>query len=199
MNRWLIGGIALMLTLMTANAQTLSLSYDDKDNGFGLLTDKPHEVKLNLLSTALFLQPEIAYDYTINTDMSVGARTSFSLKKDDGSYRDLVGDFQISPYFRWHFYKNSGGNAFRGFYVEANAAYAYMMDRPVYDSTHVSGVNQDKTQDYSNIGLGIGFGYRWITKGAWSFELGTTVGKYLLDNSPREVYTNAIFTIGKRF
>lgn len=201
MKKWILALTAVALASFGATAQTVSLSYDDGNNGFKLLTEKPHEVKLNLITSTVMLHPEVAYDYTINTDLSVGGRVSFNIKNDNDQADETLGNFQISPYVRWHFYKNTSGNALRGFYVEGNMAYTnytYVSNRilNVNDPEHIMTTEKSKANQF---GLGVGVGYRWITKGAWSFELGSVVGRNLLNNDAPNVYWNTIFSIGKRF
>lgn len=201
MKKWILALAVVALASFGASAQTVSLSYDDGNNGFKLLTEKPHEVKLNLITSTVMLHPEVAYDYTINTDLSVGGRVSFNIKNDNDQADETLGNFQISPYVRWHFYKNTSGNALRGFYVEGNMAYTnytYVSNRilNVNDPEHIMTTEKSKANQF---GLGVGVGYRWITKGAWSFELGSVVGRNLLNNDAPNVYWNTIFSIGKRF
>lgn len=201
MKKWILALTVVVLASFGATAQTVSLSYDDGNNGFRLLTEKPHEVKLNLITSTVMLHPEVAYDYTFNTDLSVGGRVSFNIKNDNDQADETLGNFQVSPYVRWHFYKNTSGNALRGFYVEGNMAYTnytYVSNRilNVNDPEHIMTTEKSKANQF---GLGVGAGYRWITKGAWSFELGSVVGRNLLNNDAPNVYWNTIFSIGKRF
>lgn len=201
MKKWILALTVVALASFGATAQTVSLSYDDGNNGFRLLTEKPHEVKLNLITSTVMLHPEVAYDYTVNTDLSVGGRVSFNIKNDNDQADETLGNFQVSPYVRWHFYKNTSGNALRGFYVEGNMAYTnytYVSNRilNVNDPEHIMTTEKSKANQF---GLGVGAGYRWITKGAWSFELGSVVGRNLLNNDAPNVYWNTIFSIGKRF
>lgn len=206
MKKWMLGLTAIALTALGASAQTVSLSYDDGNNGFKLLTEKPHEVKLNLLTSTVMLHPEVAYDYTINTDLSVGGRVSFNIKNKNDNAGETLGNFQVSPYVRWHFYKNTRGNALRGFYVEGNIAYTNYEVQTYYNALNaVSPVygkpieGKVETSSLNQLGLGVGIGYRWITKGAWSFELGALAGRNLISNDAPTAYWNTIFSIGKRF
>lgn len=203
MKKWLLALTAVALGSFSATAQTVSLSYDDGNDGFSLLTEKPHEVKLNLITTAILLHPEVAYDYTLNTDLSVGGRVSFNIKNDNDQAGETLGNFQISPYVRWHFYKNTSGNALRGFYVEGNIAYTNYEYKKVdysFDGYRPEELkNKVESSSLNQVGLGVGLGYRWITKGAWSFELGTLAGRNLISNDASTVYWNTIFSIGKRF
>lgn len=201
MKKWILALTVVALASFGATAQTVSLSYDDGNNGFRLLTEKPHEVKLNLITSTVMLHPEVAYDYTINTDLSVGGRVSFNIKNDNDQADETLGNFQISPYVRWHFYKNTSGNALRGFYVEGNMAYTnytYVSNRTL-NVNDPKGIMTTERSKANQFGLGVGAGYRWITKGAWSFELGAVAGRNLLNNDAPNVYWNTIFSIGKRF
>ncbi|MDO5017215.1 MAG: DUF3575 domain-containing protein [Porphyromonas sp.] len=188
-----------------SSSQSTSLSTSIKgDAVYELLDQKRHEFKINLLSTTINLHPEIAYDYTINQDLAVGSRLSFSINRDDYD-NNALGKFLLSPYFRWHFYKETKGNALRGFFVEANMAYTYnkVVTYEIHQTT--DGLDTEfhpvryEYDEGSAFGLGIGVGYKWITRRAWTFELGGYVGRNLNSSAPFGYYSNYVFSIGKRF
>ena len=63
MKKWLLALTVVALASFGASAQTVSLSYDDGNNGFKLLTEKPHEVKLNLITSTVMLHPGLRLHY----------------------------------------------------------------------------------------------------------------------------------------
>ena len=209
--RVILGVVALVACLVGVYAQhsssnSLYVSWSDGDHkgGYELLVRKPHEIKVNLLSSTLLLHPEISYDYTFNTEISAGARTAFSFDAV-GVPNAEMGRFQLSPYVRWHFYKETRRSALRGFFVEANMAYTYYNGigynpNVYYDNEGKMGYEiSDKESDGSGFGLGIGLGYKWITRRAWTFELGGIVGRNIVHPGPAVGYGNVVFSIGKRF
>lgn len=202
--------VALVTSIIGVNAQSsssksLSISWSDGSDVFETILLKPHEVKVNLVSSTLLLHPELAYDYTINPDLSVGSRLAFSIKAV-GIPNYELGNFQMSPYVRWHFYRASrSGNYLRGFFVEANMAYTYYSDYSYnpnikYDSGmgyEIPESAQDKNG--SAFGLGLGLGHKWVTKRAWTFELGGFIGRNIFHPEPAMMYGNLFLSIGKRF
>lgn len=209
--RLALGVVALATSFVgiyaqSSSSRSFSVSWSDGSDSnsfYELLDRKPQEVKVNLISTTMLLRPEIAYDYTFNQEISVGGRTSFTL--DNEGVSEALGKFQLSPYVRWHFYKETRGNALRGFYVEANMAYTYYDDiaynpNVYYDSEGKMGYEiTDKEGSGSAFGLGIGLGYKWITRRAWTFELGGFVGRNIVHPGHAPIYGNYVFSIGKRF
>lgn len=208
--RILIVLVALVTGITCAYAQSsssksFSVSWSDGgESAMDQLMFKPHEVKVNLLSSTLLLRPEVAYDYTINPDIAVGGRMAFSINSVGVPNAEL-GRFQLSPYVRWHFYKETRRNALRAFFVELNTAYTYY-DGIEYNPniSYESGMGysiseSDKERNGSALGLGIGIGYKWITRGAWTFELGAVFGRNLVHPEPAIWYGDYVFSIGKRF
>lgn len=175
-----------------SSSRSFSVSWSEGESSvYELLGRKPHEVKFNLFSTTLLLRPELSYDYTINPEVSVGSRLAFGFDTETG---DALGRFQLSPYVRWHFYKETRGNALRGFFVEANMAYTN------YDGTKTHMNEREVSESrVSAFGVGIGLGYRWITRRAWTFELGGVLGRNIVSPNAPSVYGNYVFSIGKRF
>lgn len=187
----------------SSSSRSVSISWSGSDNSaYERLVSRPHEVKLNLLSTALLFHPEIAYDYTLNPDISFGGRMAYSFDVV-GVPNSQMGKFTLSPYARWHFYKESRGNSLRGFFVEANLAYNYYDSSLMLKSIYVNGepvaLEEGQKGGVSAFGLGVGLGYRWVTTRDWTFELGCILGRNIVHSDPVSIYGNFVFSIGKRF
>lgn len=197
--------VSTLAFAQSSSSRSVSVLWSGDDpNGFDLLTSKPHEVKLSLLSSTLLLHPEVAYEYTFNLDLSAGARVGFSINAE-GVPNAMLGMFQLSPYARWHFYKETKGNALRGFFVELNTAYTYY-DGLSYNNNFAYNkgmghqiAESEKERRGSAFGFGVGSGYKWITKRAWTFELGGSIGRNLVHPEPAVYYGMYHFVIGKRF
>lgn len=187
-----------------AVAQKVSVNIEGLGTSFSPL-DKPHEVRLNLLSSTLFLHPEVSYEYAFNKELSAGARIAFAVPAV-GVPNSQLGVFSFLPYGRWHFYRSipssSSGTSVRGFFVELNLATCYYgkSDSSANkDYPNNTTYKLDRTPGFG-LGLGLGLGYKWITPKAWTFELGAYLGRdFVNPDESIPLYGNYLVSIGKRF
>lgn len=147
--------------------------------GWRLEKDTPilkNEVKLNLATTVITLNPEISYEHIFHEDFAIGASASISL--DGNSIYPT--NFAIMPYARWYL----GGNTTNmqkygtGLFVELN-----------------SSVHADNSNDFG-AGLGLAVGWKALTKNNWVAEVYTGLGRdFILDSA----YPRLGITVGRRF
>jgi len=131
-----------------------------------------NEVKLNLLSTAAFLYPEVTYERLLARDMGLGVSTAISLK---GSSYYI---FQLTPYFRGYFGKNPHAN----FFIEANMA--------------LTGIRSAKQQRHvADFGVGVAAGWRYLSSSGLVGEVYMGGGRTIDDR----FYPRFGVSIGKRF
>lgn len=176
--------IALFLSALTLNAQ------NDSDFVAEQIEKPHHEVKINAATTLLGLRPELAYEYIINQDISVGGRLSFSLDQDD---LPINGVFQAMPYFRWHFFNSNSrrGNAHRAIFLEVNTAYTHFPNESIREAEFKNG---------PAFGAGVGLGYKYISPGYWVFEATSMIGRNFAYPEGRSLFYGGFgLTIGKRF
>ncbi len=155
---------------------------------------KKNEVKLNLPMTIFSSFPEISYERILQEDISVGASFGFSLNNDDSD--DLK--MQFSPYFRWFFggSMESARKYAGGFFIEVNSA-VYSYEEEEYDELLIGGTHEPNKESRVGAGLGLGFGWKFVSKNNWCGEILLGAGKDFAhsDNG----YPRVGISIGKRF
>ncbi|MFN0257701.1 DUF3575 domain-containing protein [Pedobacter ureilyticus] len=185
-----------LLTLLFAGLTTLAIAQENK-NAKDTTSVNPkingnNELKLNLgYAVAGIL--ELNYERIIKDDMSIGVAALVGLE-DNVDYR-----FGIIPNFRIYF----GSKKASGFFVEGNAAVIGSRDyyydfSYTYNGTTYNQNNGETRRDYTNFGLGIAAGGKFLTKNGFVGEIYGGVGR-LFGNSNVEVYPRGGITIGKRF
>lgn len=161
-----------------------------------------HELKLNLGSSVFFAFPEVSYEYLLSEDMSVGGAMGFGFDTKDGDgYK-----FKATPFLRWFFgdwswFQSRGmKHPATGFFLEANGAVG---SRDIYTYEYI---------DYSSVyikektmvtgGMGLAFGWKYLSKNNWTGELFTGAGRnfnYDNDSNESKIYARIGISIGKRF
>lgn len=164
-------------------------------SAFSQQKHKTNELKLNMGTTIFVLYPEVSYERILNTDISVGASLGL------GTSTEFHQDFNFTPYFRWFF----GGNrdtmnkAGAGFFIEANSSVFYRLDEKW------SGYFNDKDdwevtysyERYFATGIGLGVGWKYVTKNNWVGELMVGGGRGFSDK--KDSYPRIGLSIGRRF
>lgn len=164
--------------------------------GWHLAKDAPaklNEVKLNLGTTIFGLYPELSYERIINEDFGVGASAGIGL----GS--DYIMNFAFTPYARWYF----GGNAANlqkygaGFFIEANGSlFSQRIQKTYFTSTDGYASVTSNSEDAFGAGLGLGIGWKYLSKNNWVGEFLLGVGRDFINEG---AYPRGGITIGKRF
>ena len=154
-----------------------------------------NEVRLNLNSSMLHdfhwgvvdLYPGISYERILSANFSVGASVGFFasriINNSNFHYSSQQG-FHFTPYFRWFFDRNRKGS---GFFIEANGSAFYysgsgtfegLVQRWIPSGMPGGGmipIWEHKTQEFSyahsDFGLGLGLGWKFLTKNNWVGEL----------------------------
>ncbi len=149
---------------------------------------KKNEVKVNLPVSIFGEFPEVSYERILQRDISLGASLGVSL--DGGDTYGLKAQF--TPYFRWFFGgdRESARKYAAGFFMEANASVFRRED-------HIVLGNAAPTKTETGGGLGLGIGWKYITKHNWVGEILLGVGKDF--SSSGDVYPHWGISIGKRF
>lgn len=134
----------------------------------------------------------ISYERVLNKDSGLGVNVLWYLNADveDGFQS------QISPYYRMYF----GAKYASGFFVEAFAPittskeYAYE-----YDFYYSYPVYNDKAADKTTVGLGIGFGGKWVARRNVVFEASIGVARRFGDGDFDNITAKGMLGIGYRF
>ncbi len=175
--------VAILLLGMAVWAQEQEKSFLSKKN----------EVKINLSSSIFASYPEISYERILHEDLSVGASLGFSLD-EDGNFAYIKSQF--TPYVRWFFGGNreSARKYAAGFFIEANAAVFSRKEEIYLHSYH-----SDRLKYETNIGagLGLGIGWKFVTKNNWCGQILLGGGKDFSNSG--DGYPRFGISIGKRF
>ncbi len=155
-----------------------------------------NEIHFNLLTSVLGL-PEINYERIMESNFSVGMSLMASL--DPYEKQNLRAAFL--PFGRLYFSNEYAA----GFYIEANGGLIIEKSRQYYyDYYNYSTPYSEYTQStstvntYSNFGLGVAIGYKFLTKNNWVGDIFAGAGR-VFGESNIDAYPRVGITIGKRF
>ena len=164
---------------------------------------KYHEVRLNLFALPVASELSAEYEYATTPNLSIGCTMSAYIG-DKSACRLFFPTFGVMPYGRWYF----GGNWFSiaspnaGFLIEVNSAIGY------YDklkNVYYSGnwLNLERTVENvrgTSFGIGLGAGFKYVTRKGWSAEVSLRMGRNLVKASNRNGgYIYPAISVGYRF
>lgn len=192
-----------LLSFFLATAATMSFAQDGKTNkqnakleiqkrADSLGQGGNNEIKLNLLNTVLGLA-ELDYERLIADNQGIGLAVAVSVT--DKRVYDENYKYIISPYYRVYFGKQKAN----GFFVEANASVIsvdqerYMYNPGNYTVTRL----EDKT--YTNFGLGVAVGFKFLTRNGILGELLLGGGRVMGKETFSGGYPRLGVSLGKRF
>ncbi|WAC40251.1 hypothetical protein [Pedobacter sp. SL55] len=151
-----------------------------------------NEIKLNLLNTVLGLA-EVNYERIIADNQGFGLAAAVSLT--DKAVYDERYNFALTPYYRVYFGKQKAN----GFFIEANAS-VISVDIPQYyfDSNNYT-INESENKTYTNFGLGVAAGFKFLTRNGIIGELFLGGGRLLGNDTFSGGYPRLGISLGKRF
>ena len=137
---------------------------------------KDNEIKIN----AVFLLVgafEPSYERNLTESSSVGVSMFIPFDKENF---DTDINYYVSPYYRIFF----GEKYAAGFFLEGFGMVSSYEER----NSFFSGNEFDPTitteeNRFTNVALGFGLGGKWVTKSGFVFELSSSVGRNLINNS----------------
>lgn len=158
-----------------------------------------HEIGLDFLDYAKYRRIELSYNYLLNESNSIGTTLNFFEKNQEfwkeKGYQDILG---IDLNYKHYFSKNKT----QGLYVEGFAKYEF---GHLYKLQGFDDLNSIK--DYHAVNVGLGVGYKYVTKNNLFFDLNIRYNQTINNPSsydpsfkryPHEKFTYG-FSIGKRF
>ncbi|MCK8522705.1 DUF3575 domain-containing protein [Aquimarina sp. D1M17] len=149
-----------------------------------------HEFRIDALEALAIPNLEINYEYVISRYSGAGIATSFSFDDDHKEYQS----FAIEPYYRQYFFNNKDFGA-RGFFVEGLLRFAGGEEEIINIAN-----NSRTTEDWTNVGIGVVLGQKWVSDNGFVFEISLGGGRYLSDDtfSP-EGFVRGGILVGYRF
>lgn len=163
------------------------------------LPNSLNEVRLNLLMPVAFKSISLEYERAILKDLGVGAALTSCLAKADDRENYLVPRFGVMPYARWYFggKKLSMARPNSGFFLEANTALNFIQ---YSDWSNKDSSNTPETKSGVSWGIGLGFGWKFVSRSNWSGEIGLRAGRNLLKVAGgNEAYVHPAISVGYRF
>lgn len=168
-----------------------------------LTPNKLNEVRLNPFALVVHAAISIEYERAILLNVGVGvmASTYFGEKRCNDIFFPTVGGM---PYARWYF----GGRLFSiakpnaGFFLEANSSIAYNdnLRNVYYDISPNQFEIWDEEASGISWGIGLGAGFKFITRNNWSGEVSLRLGRNLVKASNRNGgYIFPALSVGYRF
>ena len=165
--------------------------------------NKLNEVRLNPFALVVHAAISIEYERAILLNVGVGvmASTYFGEKRCNDIFFPTVGGM---PYARWYF----GGRLFSiakpnaGFFLEANSSIAYNhnLRNVYYDISPNKFEIWDEEASGISWGIGLGAGFKFITRNNWSGEESLRLGRNLVKASNRNGgYIFPALSVGYRF
>ncbi|WP_339836319.1 hypothetical protein [uncultured Maribacter sp.] len=138
-----------------------------------------HEVKFNIGHFLVTTTTEVAYEYYLNEDTSIGGTLYFN-----GDATDYNGNFGIGPNVRAYF-----GYAPRsGMFAEVFALYFTGEDDEVSETLG------SRNYDYSTTAIGLGAGYKWTTRSQrFIIEINGGLGRNI---NPEDFQNDFMFRAG---
>lgn len=167
--------------------------------------EKRNEVRLNLYAPVVHKALSLEYERAVAQDVGVGAMASayFSSNRFNVIFFPTVG---VMPYGRWYFggrwFSISKPNA--GFFLEANSSIAYNdnLRNVHYEYSPETGKREKQIEERRGVswGIGLGGGFKLVTRSNWSGEISLRLGRNLVKVCDWNIaYIYPAISVGYRF
>ena len=199
LTRLILGTMLLALSSLGLAAQEVVVPGEPEPS----TPEKRNEVRWNAYAPVIHAAISIEYERVILLNVGVGAMAStyFGENRCNDIFFPTVG---VMPYGRWYF----GGRLFSiakpnaGFFLEANSSIAYNDNlRNVYYNIFPNEFEiwYEETSGIS-WGIGLGAGFKFITRNNWSGEVSLRLGRNFVTASNRNGgYIFPALSVGYRF
>lgn len=162
-----------------------------------------NEVRLNLLAPVAFKAVSLEYERSTAKvkDLGFGAAVSASFAHTGDYEATLFPTFGVMPYARWYFggKKLAATRLNSGFFIEANTAINYHR----YTRNSYKGYYEEpttETKQGASWGIGLGGGWKLVSRSNWSGEISLRVGRNLVKgDAADEAYVYPAISVGYRF
>ena len=164
---------------------------------------KYHEVRLNLFALPYASELSAEYEYATAPNLSIGCTVSTYIGDESASGLSFP-TFGVMPYGRWYF----GGNWFSiaspnaGFLIEVNSAIGYYdkLKNVYYSGNWLNWKRTEEIVSGTSFGIGLGAGFKYVTRRGWSAEVSLRMGSNLVTASNRNGgYIYPAISVGYRF
>ncbi len=161
-----------------------------------------NEVRLNLLAPVAFKAVSLEYERSTAKvkDLGFGATVSASFAHTGDYETTIFPTFGVMPYARWYFggKKLAATRLNSGFFIEANTAINY--HRYTRNSYKEYYGGETETKQGASWGIGLGGGWKLVSRSNWSGEISLRVGRNLVKGDDADdVYVYPAISVGYRF
>ena len=153
--------------------------------------EKKNEVILDLIGPSLAGGINASYERYINKKSSLGI--TFFYIYDNTKEEDM--NYSISPYYRRYFGKKYAS----GFFVEGFGMVHSTDGKKIYDTPEKSTFTENP--NVINISIGVGFGWKGVTKSGFTYGANIGMGKTILnaDKTDHDHVAKFCLNVGYRF
>jgi hypothetical protein len=162
------------------------------------------EVHLNILNLLVFGALDVGYERVINDHTSAGVEIfSKVFNKNEGEDVDLskvyAKDFSITGRFKYFLQEE---NTAWGYYAEAfgmfsNGDNEVNMEFPDPETGELE--EREVLIEYTDIGLGVGVGGKWVAKQGFLIDVSFGIGRNLFDKNSPDIILLPSVNVGYRF
>ncbi len=167
--------------------------------------EKRNEVRLNLYAPLPYQAVALEYERAVALDVGVGVMASAYFGSDRLNVV-LFPTAGVMPYGRWYF----GGVLFSmkkpnaGFFLEANSSIAYNdnLRNVHYEYSPETGKREKQIEERRGVswGIGLGGGFKLVTRSNWSGEISCRLGRNMVKVSKWNIaYIFPAISVGYRF
>ena len=161
-----------------------------------------NEVRLNLLAPVAFKAISLEYERSTAKmkDLGFGAAISACFAHTGDFGTTIFPTFGVMPYARWYFggKKLAATRLNSGFFIEANTAIYYQFTRE--STKDYSGTQMTETKQGVSWGIGLGGGWKLVSRSNWSGEISLRVGRNLVKGDDADdMYVYPAISVGYRF
>ena len=184
-----------------------SFAFSQKNDSIqNIYLNKKNEVRVNLTKVLISKRIEISYERFLNKKISTGLSILF-LKENiveflpfycnDCENYAKTNDYQVIPYIRYSFSKNTKRNWYWEIFSSINSGKYKTVDR-LFDGTY--GYYDKVEKQYTNVALGSSIGYKFYIKKKFVVDLHFGLAPNLLSpNYGPDVVTRIGGNVGYRF
>lgn len=153
-----------------------------------------NEFKIDAFDLAFLSTLDISYERVDNSSIGYGASLLLGLNEEDIRNEKLA----ITPFFRMYFFDKTDYGA-KGFFAEVYSKFVFgELSDIYYDS--FSSTYKESNNEFFDISLGMGLGWKWVSKNGFILDVSLGGGRYLgIDENSPEFSLRGGVSLGYRF
>jgi len=151
-------------------------------------TQAQQEIKLDIFDALALKTIEFSYEYYLDDQSSVGVSALFNSEKQSADFR-YNEDRMITPYFRHYFSTDKSWNLFGEAFIGISSG---------VKTIEMNGL-PDTFKDFSDGGLGVAVGAKYVSEGGLTIDVYAGVGRNLFSSFSPIIIPRLGANVGYRF